>query len=215
MNHIEYLKECEERVSEKFETLDFEFKPPLTDSQIKEIEDSRKFTFPLGLRTFYKNISGKLIFDWVLNLDYFEELSDSEGYMVECGELRFDPDDYIVNHFNWLSFEEEPFLYKHFLSLGGGKLEIDDFFPLVAVLNGDFIVEVLAGKLKGQVYYINHESLYSSRLIANSFSEFLDNWVGLLGISPEIWELEKFIDKDGLLSSKTNNAKLWLKAIIG
>lgn len=79
--------------------------------------------------------------------------------------------------------------------------------PIAAMANGDYLgVDLRGAKSDPPVVYLSHDD--ESRVIAESFTAFLQSWAGLCYIGPEIWLLENFLDEEnGWLDSNTERAK--------
>lgn len=79
--------------------------------------------------------------------------------------------------------------------------------PIAAMANGDYLgVDLRHAKSDPPVVYLSHDE--ESRVIAPSFTAFLQAWAGLCYIGPEIWLLENFLDeKTGWLDSTSERAK--------
>ena len=60
------------------------------------------------------------------------------------------------------------------------------------------------------VVYLSHDD--ESKRIAPSFTVFLREWERLHYVGPESWMIESFLDKDGFLSSGTEQAKILRRA---
>ncbi|HEY9171483.1 MAG TPA: SMI1/KNR4 family protein [Verrucomicrobiae bacterium] len=79
--------------------------------------------------------------------------------------------------------------------------------PIAAIANGDYLgVDLRGAKSDPPVVYLSHDE--ESRVIAPSFTGFLQSWAGLCYIGPEIWLLENFLDeRTGWLDSTSERAK--------
>lgn len=85
--------------------------------------------------------------------------------------------------------------------------------PFAGMRNGDYLaLDTADGRDDPPVIYLSHDD--DSKIIAGSFTGFLNVWEALCYIGPEIWMLGVFQDENGLVDSKSNRAAE-LRSIFG
>lgn len=78
--------------------------------------------------------------------------------------------------------------------------------PFISMRNGDYLgLFAPTSHDDPPVAYLSHDDV--SRIIAPSFTEFLKVWEQLCYIGPEIWELEKYLDSNGMWDASTARAE--------
>lgn len=137
-----------------------------------------------------------------------EDIKISYGGTGACEMWEIDDD--IVDSYN--DFQE---------GISDMNMGIDEFNPesmkrfhsIISVPNGDSIVmDLLSNPTK--ILYLDHESSYDPNeaiQLGNGFSDFMTCFSNLGCPGPEIWELERFLDKDEhALDYMTPIAKKWV-----
>jgi hypothetical protein len=87
-------------------------------------------------------------------------------------------------------------------------------FPILLMDNADFIaLDEREESEDPAVVYLSHDD--ESKVIAPSFTAFLEAWEQLNYVGPESWMIESFFDEEGYLSAETKAGKALRRAFGG
>jgi cell wall assembly regulator SMI1 len=184
------------------------FEKPSTESEIVNLETQLKYKLPQEFRNVLLTVSSHLEFKWFLpdNFNLPESLKQ-----IFCGDLYWSLD-FIIS-FNkrkddWIR-EVFPNADNEYDKVWHNKFVFQD------VGNGDFLSIDLTSDNYGKVIYLSHDDGEGHGFImANSFSEFLSNWVQLGCVGAEDWQWLTFCEnKNSGVNPNCDNAKLWYNVI--
>lgn len=193
-------------------TQDFIVKEPATEEEIAQVEAQLGTKIPADFRNALLNISSHLEFYWNIFPDETQvlELPD-ELAEIFSGELHFGLDlllDLEEDRNDWIS-ECYPDYNDPYDKIYHNKLAFQK------VGNGDFLAIDLEAETYGNIVYLSHDgSELHGYVMANSFTQFLDEYTRLGCVGGEDWQWETFTNNQiTTIDSQCDNAKLWLKTI--
>lgn len=171
-----------------------------TETGLTLLENQLKVSLPHSFRWVLENIGASLYFSYFLN-DFVlpEEFNEifSGGLSWDIENLEF------LNVINGAFLEEdEEEETRSYIQNLSHMLRFADSG------NGDsYVFDMSAPAEEKPVLYWEHET-GEFRYLADSFGQFLECIVALNFVGDEIWQLESFLDKDGL-SPNNPSAKRW------
>ncbi len=184
------------------------FEKPSTQLEIANIETQLKYELPEDFRNVLLTVSSHLEFKWFLPDDF--NLPESLK-QIFCGDLHWGLD-FIIS-FNeskdrWIR-EVFPNADNEYDKVWHNK------FVFQEVGNGDYLSIELAPINYGKIIYLSHDDGEGHGLImANSFSELLNNWIQLGCIGAEDWQWLAFCENETSgINPNCDNAKLWYDII--
>jgi hypothetical protein len=178
--------------------------PPSTDKAVLQVEKELRMSIPSELRNTMLSFSSHLEFKWFLN-DAVE--LPAEFRELFCGEIHWGLDligNYMKTYNGWVK-EVFPNPENSYDAVWHNK------FPFQQAGNGDFLSIDSVGK----VVYLSHDDGEGhGYVMANSFSEFLDNWIPLGCPGGEDWQWLPFTN--GMTTPidwKSQNGQKWVALI--
>jgi hypothetical protein len=184
------------------------FERPATEQEVEDIESQLDYILPGDFRNALLTISSHCEFRWFLPDDF--ELPDVlQG--IFCGDMHWGLD-YII-----------PFNEKKDGWISNVFADPDDEYDAVwcnkfafySVGNGDMIAIDLAEDSYGEIVYLSHDDGEGhGYVMANSFTELLNNWSQIGCVGGEDWQWISFVDDeaDGI-NPIGENALLWRRLI--
>lgn len=169
--------------------------PPLNDSELQQLQANFKMPLPLELQRFWTTASRHCDCSYYVENDAGIFYGDPS--FLNAVELPKET----VSCRNWAegwadSCPEDPAQEALWLQS----------IPFISIGNGDYLgLFVPEAHDNPPVVYLSHDDV--SRIIAPSFTEFLNVWEQLCYIGPEIWILEEHLDSDGMLDASTPRAE--------
>ena len=184
------------------------FKNPASESELILIEKDLGFKIPNDFRNILLNESSHLEFKWFLADDF--ELP-KEFREIFCGEIHWGTNfiiDFNKSKDDWIK-ECFPDPNNEYDKVWHNK------FVFQEVGNGDYLSIDISDENYGKIVYLSHDDGEGHGLImANSFSELLDDWLDLGCPGGEDWQWLPFTkDKISGIDSNCKNAENWKKLI--
>lgn len=165
--------------------------PPLTESELQQLQANFKEPLPLELQRFWTTASRHC--HWHCYLENDSGTFYSAPTFLDATELL-----------------EETAICRDWAD-GCSEDSAQEALwlqsvPFILMRNGDYLgLFAPMAHDDPPVAYLSHDDV--SRIIAPSFTEFLNVWEQLCYIGPEIWELEKYLDANGILDASTPQAR--------
>lgn len=185
------------------------FEAPAHYDDVYEIEQQLNYKIPDDFKNVLLTLSSHCEFKWFLPKDF---KLPHEFREIFCGELHWGMD-FILN-FNrdkdgWLK-EVFPDPENEYDRVWHNK------FAFQEVGNGDYISIDLSSDTYGKIVYLSHDDGEGHGFVmANSFSELLNNWTQLGCVGGEDWQWLPFCEsKISGINPHCDNAKTW-RQIIG
>ncbi|RRD60750.1 SMI1/KNR4 family protein [Tannerella forsythia] len=187
-------------------------RPPATEEEIQVAEQQLAYTLPSEFREALLNISSHLEFYWNI-YDKDKEIVALPKELVEIfsGQLHFGIDLIPVfeeSRKSWIDIcypdYNDPYDKIYY-----NKLAFQE------VGNGDYFAIDLEEASYGKIVYLSHDgSDLHGYVIANSFTEFLEEYTKLGCVGAEDWQWEAFTNQHTTpIDSNCDNAKLWFSTI--
>ena len=180
---------------------------PLDESTLRHIVARVDSHVPAELQNFWRQATRRCDCRYVCR--------DAKGEMAERVKQIFS---YEENIYGGACFFDPIELPKHLSSCKEwAKINSEEpeqealwlnVLPFSAILNGDYLgLEVSEAQDNPPVVYLAHDD--ESRVIAPSFTSFLQTWAALFYIGPESWMLEPFLNEKGMIDTTSPRAALW------
>lgn len=173
----------------------FEIGPPAKESDILETEKRLAYRIPSSFRNVLLEFSGSFKAGWGVPRDApINMLYETNGYCYWNLDLLVS-----LNECDYKIWHEEA------MELKDGDEEDVAFSS--RILNGRFWYDVPNGDLLSigigdedsqEIRYLEHDGGFFTYL-AENFEDFIDRWMKLAFIGPEIWHLESYCDENGLM----------------
>ena len=187
---------------------DLIFEKPASELELVDIENKLSYKLPSDFRNVLKNISSHCEFKWFLPDDFY---LPTELREIFCGEIHWGLQ-YIIE-FNkskdhWVK-EVFPNHEDEYDKVWHDKLVFQE------VGNGDYLSIDLTDLNFGKIIYLSHDDGEGHGFImANSFTELLNNWTKLGCVGGEDWQWLPFCEnKISGINPNCENAKLWYETI--
>jgi len=185
------------------------FEAPAHYDDVYEIEQQLNYEIPHDFKNILLTLSSHCEFKWLLPKDFKlpHELRE-----IFCGELHWGMDfilDFNCSKEGWIKVAF-PDPENEYDSVWHNK------FVFQEVGNGDYISIDLSPASQGKIIYLSHDDGEGhGYVMANSFSELLNNWTQLGCVGGEDWQWLPFCEsKTGGIAPNCTNAKVW-RQIIG
>lgn len=173
---------------------------PATEEEVKEVERQLRQKLPLSLRRTFLEFSSGFYFGWSLwskvSAPFGVYSGGFEGIKLSwLVDLEEDRQGWIRHVF---SDPDNPYDSVWY-----------DKLAIISVYNGDMIA-IDQKDADGCVIYLSHDGDEASHglLLGKNFYEFMEHWSSLGCVGPASWELEHFVDADGI-NSRSVAANSW------
>ena len=184
------------------------FEKPATELELFDIENKLSYKLPTDFRNVLLTLSSHCEFKWFLP-DNFE--LPNELRQIFCGEIHWGLQ-YILqfneNKDGWVK-DVFPNAEEEYNKVWHNK------FVFQEVGNSDYISIDLTPSNSGKVIYLSHDDGEGHGFVmANSFTDLLNNWTKLGCVGGEDWQWLPFCEnKTSGINPNCENAKLWYKTI--
>lgn len=179
---------------------------PATEQEVRDIENQLGRLIPTDFRDVLLNVSKAVSYYWQC-----KDTTEFKGNLnkIFSGSLHWDLDELIA-----LQAEYQHQLKHIFNNFDDEYDRIwHNKFVFDRVLTGDRIAIDLAS---GKIVYLSHDGDWDEHglVLANSFSELLDNWTQVGCVGNEAWQWEIFCyDKQSGIEPNHELARLWRKTL--
>ena len=178
--------------------------PPASLQDVEKTEETLGFRFPSSLRNVFLNFSGSFMVSWLVDehsvLKKDQQLDIRSGFCLwNLTEIVHANSDYesSVASFDDLAANDEDI--RQWISICDGRRI---FMPLD---NGDNLLIGIGDDEHQEIVYFSHDEMYPSggyhdhgKLLGKTVEEFIDRWMQLAFVEPEIWNLKQFLNDEGL-----------------
>jgi cell wall assembly regulator SMI1 len=184
------------------------FEEPASFDDVHEIEQQLSYKLPNEFKTALLTLSSRCEFRWFLpaNFQLPNELRE-----IFNGELHWG-----LNYILQFNKDKDGWVSESFPDPSNEYDKVwHNKFAFQEVGNGDFISIDLSLTDYGKIVYLSHDDGNGhGYIMANSFSELLNNWTKLGCVGAEDWQWLPFCEnKTTIINPDSLNAKLWLKTI--
>lgn len=209
---LERLKKFKEKIEAiGGDTEKFVFERPAKEEEILIVEEELGLPLPQELRKAFLELSSHIEFEWDIDeeeadISFPEEFRDSLSGSLNFGldlltSLAEELEDWREDCFS----DEEDSYDKIFYN----KLAFQE------VGNGDFLAIDLNRDSYGKVVYLSHEgSDLHGYVMADSFSDFIEEYSKLGCVGAGDWQWEIFTQGGGPIDSQCSKGKKWRRLIL-